>query len=74
MSATDVSSGVSGHTAGGEVAAACAVCPHPWALHDRISARYCAATLVGKFDRGCACSPYPEGAGHPEPDKDKDTR
>jgi hypothetical protein len=70
MSATDVSPDVSGQVAGGEVAAGCAVCPHAWAFHDRIAARYCAATLVGRFSRGCVCSPYPDGAGHSEPDKD----
>ena len=33
----------------------CAVCPHPWATHDRIGLRYCAATAAGAFSRGCVC-------------------
>jgi hypothetical protein len=35
----------------------CATCPHPAADHDPISARFCAATAAGGFDRGCVCSP-----------------
>jgi len=50
----------SGHTANGEVATGCAVCPHPWTTHDRIAARFCAATAAGKFTRGCVCTPYPD--------------
>jgi hypothetical protein len=34
----------------------CAACAHVWAEHDTISARYCAATVVGKFERGCVCT------------------
>jgi hypothetical protein len=34
----------------------CAVCPHPMADHDRISARYCVATASGSIERGCVCS------------------
>ena len=37
----------------------CAACPHPWATHDAIAARFCAATVVGKFSRGCVCPPAP---------------
>jgi hypothetical protein len=33
-------------------------------------ARYCAATFVGKFDRRCVRSPYPDNAGHPNQSKD----
>jgi hypothetical protein len=39
---------------------ACAVCPHPWQLHDRISARFCTATVAGQFSRGCVCTAYPD--------------
>ncbi|WP_218150798.1 RGCVC family protein [Actinokineospora terrae] len=35
--------------------APCAVCPHPWGSHDRISARYCAATIAGAQTRACVC-------------------
>jgi len=35
---------------------ACAACAHPWAEHDQIAARYCAATTVGRHDRGCVCT------------------
>jgi hypothetical protein len=41
----------------GEAYQECAVCPHPWAAHDEIGARFCAATSVGHFSRGCACAP-----------------
>jgi hypothetical protein len=34
----------------------CAVCPHPWAGHDRIAARYCTATAAGTQDRLCVCT------------------
>jgi hypothetical protein len=33
----------------------CAVCPHPWGNHDAIAARFCAATVVGRYSRGCVC-------------------
>lgn len=42
--------------AGGEPAVACSACGHPWAEHDRIAARFCAATTVGRHDRGCVCT------------------
>jgi hypothetical protein len=64
MSETDVTTDISGHTVGGDVAAGCAVCPHPRAAHDRIATRYCSATVAGSFSRGCVCTPYPDGAGH----------
>lgn len=35
----------------------CAICPHPMADHDPISARFCVATVAGGFTRGCVCSP-----------------
>jgi hypothetical protein len=70
MPATDVTPDVSGYAASGEVAAGCAVCPHPWTFHDRISTRYCAATVAGKFSRGCVCTPYPDDAGYRKSAKD----
>jgi hypothetical protein len=36
-------------------AATCPVCPHPAGAHDKIGARYCAATAAGEFERGCVC-------------------
>ncbi|HET9140383.1 RGCVC family protein [Actinophytocola sp.] len=48
--------------ADGSVAAECAVCPHPWDFHDRIAARYCTATISGKFNRGCVCTAYTDAA------------
>ena len=33
----------------------CAVCPHPWAAHDRVAARFCTATISERHSRGCAC-------------------
>jgi hypothetical protein len=41
---------------GDRPAVACPACGHPSAEHDRISARYCAATTVGHHDRGCVCT------------------
>jgi hypothetical protein len=35
----------------------CAACGHRWNTHDEIAARFCAATVVGKFSRGCVCVP-----------------
>jgi len=63
MPVTDVTPYVSGDLAGGEVAAGCAACPHPMTFHDQIAARFCTATIAGKFSRGCVCpahSPAPE--------------
>ncbi|MGQ0837261.1 RGCVC family protein [Actinokineospora sp.] len=39
-----------------DMTGACAVCPHPWAAHDRIAARFCTATIAGKYGRGCVCA------------------
>jgi hypothetical protein len=36
-------------------AGACAVCPHPLATHDAISARFCQATQAAAATRGCVC-------------------
>lgn len=60
MPVYDVTPDVSGHAANGEVATGCAVCPHPWTAHDRISARYCTATVAAKVSRACVCTPYPD--------------
>ncbi len=30
-------------------------CGHPRGQHDRVSARYCDATVSGGLDRGCVC-------------------
>ena len=35
--------------------ASCPACPHPMAAHDPIGARFCRATAVGAFERGCVC-------------------
>lgn len=35
---------------------ACAACAHPWAEHDQIAARFCAATTAGRYERGCVCT------------------
>jgi len=35
----------------------CAACGHSWNTHDDIAARFCAATIVNKFSRGCVCVP-----------------
>ena len=51
---------LAGQATSGEVATECAVCPHPLPDHDRIAARYCAATVAGEFSRGCVCTAYPE--------------
>lgn len=40
--------------------AACSACAHPWAEHDQIAARFCAATTVERHDRGCVCQPAPK--------------
>jgi len=34
----------------------CAACGHPKTTHDTIAARFCAATIVGQFSRGCVCT------------------
>lgn len=39
-----------------EAGLACDVCPHPRDSHDRIGARFCAATAAAALDgRGCVC-------------------
>lgn len=37
----------------------CAVCPHPWSVHDALGVRFCTATTVSAHDRGCICRPSP---------------
>jgi hypothetical protein len=36
-------------------------CGHRSDGHDRIAARYCAATLANQLRRGCICNPAPDG-------------
>jgi hypothetical protein len=36
-------------------AGTCVVCPHPWSGHDRVSTRFCTATVAGGYNRGCVC-------------------
>jgi hypothetical protein len=72
MPVIDVTPEVSGGVVSGEVAAGCAVCPHPLTFHDRIAARFCTATVAGNFSRGCVCAAHataPETTG-----KAKDVR
>jgi hypothetical protein len=49
---------VSGPAVDGGDAAGCAVCPHPWDVHDQIATRFCTATITGQFSRGCVCTAY----------------
>ncbi|NYD34948.1 RGCVC family protein [Actinomycetospora corticicola] len=37
----------------------CAMCPHPWSEHDALGRRFCTATQVGVWTRGCICAPPP---------------
>jgi hypothetical protein len=52
----DVHAKSSGPPTDGGVATGCAVCEHPWTAHDTIAARFCTATVAGKFERGCVCT------------------
>jgi hypothetical protein len=52
----DTHPNTTGSPSGGQPAVACSACGHPWAEHDQIAARYCAATTVGHHDRGCVCT------------------
>ena len=38
-----------------EAGTRCAACRHLWSDHDDIAARFCAATIVGAYSRGCVC-------------------
>jgi hypothetical protein len=49
----------SGTLTNGEVATGCAACAHPWTAHDAIAARFCNATVSGRFKRGCVCTSRP---------------
>jgi hypothetical protein len=40
----------------GSASLECAVCPHPWAEHDRIATRFCTATTTENHSRGCVCA------------------
>lgn len=58
---TDAHPTITGPT--GQAVLACSACPHPWAQHDQIAARFCAATMVGHHERGCICDVPPTVAG-----------
>lgn len=45
---------------GDQPAVLCSACAHPWADHDQISARFCAATTVERHNRGCVCVTTPK--------------
>jgi len=70
MVPTNVTPDVSRHAADGEATTECAACPHPWPSHDRISARFCTATVDGRFSRGCVCTNFPDNAAHHDQNKD----
>lgn len=56
MTPTEVYPHSVGRMADGQAATRCAACAHPWSTHDPIAARFCAATVVGGFTRGCVCT------------------
>jgi hypothetical protein len=56
MAVNDTYQDTTASPAGGQPVVICSACAHPWAEHDRIAARYCAATTVGHHDRGCVCT------------------
>jgi hypothetical protein len=58
MMATSPANHVSGPTTS-DAERSCAACGHAWSAHDTISARFCAATTVGRFTRGCVCTNVP---------------
>ncbi|MBW0104003.1 RGCVC family protein [Pseudonocardia sp. KRD291] len=52
-SQSDTLEATSGEAESGPV---CETCPHPWAAHDAIGRRYCAASIASaRTDRGCVC-------------------
>lgn len=55
MAVNETYPNTAGPRSDGQQAATCAACAHPWAEHDQISARFCAATTVERHDRGCVC-------------------
>jgi hypothetical protein len=58
MTANNAYPNTSGPRSDGQSIVACSACAHPWAEHDQIAARYCAATTVGHHDRGCVCTAW----------------
>lgn len=56
LSTIELAADATAVNADGQVAAKCAVCPHPWADHDRIGARFCTATTTEHHSRGCVCT------------------
>jgi hypothetical protein len=59
MAVNDTYRNTAGSPAAELPAVACSACAHPWAEHDQIGARFCAATTVGRHDRGCVCATRP---------------
>lgn len=55
MSTTETNVAISTVDVSERAGLSCAACPHPWEAHDRIGRRYCTATAVGAFNRGCVC-------------------
>lgn len=56
MTVNDMHQKTTESPSGDQPAVACSACGHPWAEHDRIAARFCAATTVGRHERGCVCT------------------
>lgn len=56
MPTTQAGPDISETNAHGQTGAACAACSHVWSSHDQIAARFCTATVVGKYSRGCVCT------------------
>ena len=57
MAVNDTYPKTTGSRSDGQAPAACSACAHPWAEHDQIAARFCAATTVERHNRGCVCQP-----------------
>jgi hypothetical protein len=43
------------HVSGEPEQATCTACPHLWAAHDALGRRFCTATRVVGWSRGCIC-------------------
>jgi len=55
LSGTESTSATSTVDVETKMAERCSTCQHPWADHDTLSARFCAATATGSLSRGCIC-------------------
>lgn len=44
-----------GHRVSKEPDSTCAACPHLWSAHDALGRRFCTATRVVGWSRGCIC-------------------